>query len=489
MDGKNQKVETANLSPEGAKRPSSVEPENIVPPQYAGLPSEVAEELWTEPIYVDEEQNRAVQERRTAGLAHIREREKAREVGKEQISTEQYALLTEDQKREFPLLQRQAAELVAEHIKGTTAIGTLSPEELFILNKAEDAWKESQKANPDASLTMTFGQEIDKNIYANLLNRLALEQSRLKRVEADQQQLSKVRKDLGVPTPIKPTATQPEVASPPKKEGVVTESKPIAKLTEVFNQRIAKTERPALKKALKALLEEIKTDGNRTKIAEVLLEDSRQEKRTADYPVNPEYNKAWEYALQHQEGMQSKIQNGWNYRGIFPSKSEGTKTETRGSLNINVTPDVVRELDSLIKRGVFKGNYKFGDPETGASALARHDAVTLYFLEQPSKEALDALSNIGKRNFRGDNLLGKKISEGFYMSEVGSVSDTHAKGLIEKLRAVDEKLGTAVKHFLSDSTGRIAMSEAQFYATKETLNLYGYDVAYDKEKGVTLVKN
>lgn len=487
MGSEQPKIEKAIKTPEIIQTPAPVELENFIPPQYAGLPSEVAEEIWTEPVYVDEEQNRAVQGRREAGLAQIRERENTREATKDKLATEQYAQLSEDRKKEFPSLQQKSAEGIAQHIKGTKKIKNLSSEEIFILSKAEDVWKESQKEKPGAPLTMTFDREIDKKIYANLLNKLAFDQVKVKKAEAEQQKLNKVREDLGLPPEIKPaTELQHEKKLETKVES--KETPDLVELKRVFDRMIGRANRPSLKKAQEDLYNNLKNEGNKTKIAEVILEGLRQEKRTADYPANPEYEKAWEDARRKTEGIGSKVENDWNYRGEFASKESGTKTETRGSLNIDVTPDVVRELDDLIKRGVFKGNYKFGDPNTGASALARHDAVTLYFLENPSEEAKVALSDIAKRNLRGENLLGKKISEGFYMSEVGSVSGTHAKGLIEKLNTVDDKLGKAVGNFLTDRTGRIAMSEAQYYATKETLNLYGYDISYDKEKGMQLGK-
>ena len=63
------------------------------------------------------------------------------------------------------------------------------------------------------------------------------------------------------------------------------------------------------------------------------------------------------------------------------------------------------------------------------------------------------------------------------------MSNTHAKGLVESVKKVDEKLGKAVEAYLTHR-GRTAMSEAQFYAVKDALNAYGYDVSYDEEKGL-----
>ncbi len=303
----------------------------------------------------------------------------------------------------------------------------------------------------------------------------------------DQSEANNIRSELGIALkPLRGVASETvsnkaEILSHREHE----ESPSLARLKEVFDSIMARASRQGIKDGQRALYEEMVRAGDKAKIAEVILDESTREKRTADYPADKESLDAWEYAEKSKD-VPSKVENDWNYRGLFPSGE--VKTETRGSLNIKVTPGVVRELDELIKRGVFKGNYKFGDPKTGASPLSRHDAITLYFLEQPSEDALKAFGDIAQRNFRGDNLLGKKISEGFYMSEVGSVSGTHARELLAQIKSGDEELGKAFEHFLTSvdkTTGkrRVAMSEAQFYAAKETLKLYGYDISYDADKG------
>ena len=457
--------------------------EDIVPTKYQGLPSELAEEMWEAPIYLDEKINREVTERREKGLAQIREREVRRETGKERVAQAQYDLLDEGQKREFPNLQHAASLRVAEHIKGVK-IENLTSEEWFALGKAEDAWKAAQEKNPGTPLTMTFGREIDQKVYANLLNRLAFEQVKVKKAEVAHQQLNKVRVDLGLQP--RQEVSQSERGSPQKKEQKKEDVSPentqaLSEVRRLLDRRIAK--KPQFKQAQDALYDGFVARADKREIAELLMGELYHEKRTASYPQNPKYQEAWEYA-NRTKNIPAKAESGWLYRGTFPSKSEKSKTETRGSLNITITPEVVREMDSLIERGVIKANYKFGDPGEGGSADERHDAITIYFLEKPSDDALAALSEIAKRNFRGNTLLGKKVSEGFYISEVGSVSDTHAKEFIEAVKKSDERLGKAVEGYLTTKKGRTAMSEAQFYAVKDALKSYGYDISYDKENGL-----
>ena len=153
-----------------------------------------------------------------------------------------------------------------------------------------------------------------------------------------------------------------------------------------------------------------------------------------------------------------------------------------------MSPQAVADLDNLIKSGVIRANYKFGEPDMASSGLDRHDAVTIYFLEEPSEDALAQISAITQRNFRGNDLMGKKVSEGFYMSEIGSISEQQALDCIESISALDPELGTTARDFLTvkGATDRIAMSEAQFYSLQETLNLFGHNLTYNPEKGIAV---
>lgn len=57
--------------------------EKIIPPQYEGLSSEIVEDLWVDPIYVDEEKNKEAKRRRDAALAEIRRKEELAKVRSE----------------------------------------------------------------------------------------------------------------------------------------------------------------------------------------------------------------------------------------------------------------------------------------------------------------------------------------------------------------------------------------------------------------------
>ena len=236
---------------------------------------------------------------------------------------------------------------------------------------------------------------------------------------------------------------------------------------------------------LQKLFQEMRQSDSREKITKYVLDETYSQKRKAEYTFDPNYEKAWNLATTD-NSLPRKEEDNWIYRGNFTSKER--KTVTRGSLNITVTEDAVRDLDSLIKRGIIDANYKFGQPGVQTEAMSRHDAVTVYFLTEPSPEAVKALSEVADKYYRGDDLLGKKISKGFYVSEFGSVSDTQAKELAQKIDELDPEAGRAVKDFLTGQKGRVAMSEAQFYSVKETLGLLGINIEYSLRTGFKIEK-
>lgn len=474
---------------EGALQPKGIEQAEtetqaqspIIPPQYDGLPSEVVEDMWESPVFLDPEKNASEQKRREAALTQMKGNESLRETQKEEALQNRYVQLPDEERQKFPEYQKIAAEKLVAHIQGKEAISALEPEENFVLGKLQAAYSEHKKAHPDTPFQFKLGREIDERVYNNLAQRLSFGAMESTAAGADQEKADRIRESIGLP---KNLEQKPQPARPESKPEALDQmyAKPLEKLKTLLDQRAAKSKRPELYSALYATMAK---EGNKTKIAEVLFNETNHHLRNADYPVNPNYTKAWELATKD-PSVGHVEQNSWVYRG-----NTGKETITRGSLNITLTEDAVKDLDALIKTGVVDANYKFGEPGTGAEASDRHDAVTIYFNKKPNQAALEALSGIGKKYYRGDTLLGKKVADGFYMSEVGSVASEHAKDLIQKLDAKDPDLSRALKIFLtSNNKGkeRVAMSEAQFYSVKETLGLFGYGVAYDKDSGFSLTQ-
>jgi len=468
--------------PQEAKKLNKIQ-QHLIPPQYQNLPSEIVEELWQPKIYADPEKTKAEKLRRQKALEQIEQREFHREEEKEKHFQQIYSNLPPERKKEFADLQAESTQQIGSHLGGKDKITDLSKEEAIVLGKMKEAYEYAQSKNPEQPFQIQFSRPIDQAVYNNLIRRLSWEGLKNKINISEEDQLKQIKQQIDNNQPInKPN--QPEKLTTDNQEA-------LTQLKLAFEEAIKNKQ---YRRHLPwDIYDDIKNENNRQRICEVLMKQIYQNLRNADYKLNiEEYKKAYELATTD-KSLSSKMESDWVYRGLTPDKKKGEKTVTRGSLNINVSPEVVNELDELIKKGLIKANYKFGELSTQAAADSRHDAITIYFLENPSPEALAALSKLAQKHFRGNNLLGKKISEGFYMSEVESISDTEAENLIQQLQSIDSNLMTAVKDHLSsrpDARGkkRIAMSEAQYYAVKKTLETFGLDINYDKTKGFLINK-
>jgi len=367
---------------------------------------------------------------------------------------------------------------LSEYTKNNYDIHDLSPSDSFVLNKLKATYQEQENKNAGQALAFDFAKDIDRKVYNNLVQRLTFIVLEINQNVNKQEKANNLRAKLGIPL------------KKINKEGLlipeVENATALQKLHELIEVRATKSRNPL---ALRNLFAYIKQENDKAKIAEILLNEINQQKRQANYTINTNYTKAWEYAIKDQT-LPNKAESGWIYRGNFSTKDQPTKT--RGSLNITLDENAIMELDALIKNGIINANYKFGEPGTGAEASERHDAVTIYFLTEPTPEAKQKISEIAKKYFRGNDLIGRKISDGFFMSEIGSISDRYASELIQQIQGIDPKLSKALKIFLtSNKTGkeRVAMSEAQYYSAKEMLKLFDVDVDYNKDKGFKIIKN
>ena len=231
----------------------------------------------------------------------------------------------------------------------------------------------------------------------------------------------------------------------------------------------------------------INNQESRQQLFKGLFQDIYNKYRLADYGIDPHEEQTWNEALNSRNIEINNKKSEWMYRGIFPKNGE--ETVTRGSLNVKVTPELISAIDNLIISGKIKANYKFGQPGTSASPSDRHDSISLYFLEQPSNEALEELSQTIKPYVRGDNLLGKKIEDGFFMSEIGSIETEHVESFVNDLKSIDSALAEAIKGYCSPRPGQgnsLKMSEAQYYAIKDVVRAFGYNISYAKDSGFNI---
>ncbi len=294
----------------------------------------------------------------------------------------------------------------------------------------------------------------------------------------DEVKVEQIRKDLGIGSDEALVSKQQELAAIQNNEG--EENHLISGLVKLVSQG----RKQAVIDLYKNLFDNIDDPDSRKKLASGLFQDVYNRYRIAEYPTDPVEEQTWEDALKSTKVGINNKKSEWMYRGVFPKNGE--ETTTRGSFNVNVTPELIDSLDDMIASGKIKANYKFGQPGTTASPTERHDSISIYFLEQPSDEALQELATTIKPYVRGDNLLGKKIEDGFFMSEVGSVETEHIESFIEELKSKDPAFAEAVKGYTSPQPGRgnsLKMSEAQFYAVKDVARAFGYGISYDKDKG------
>ena len=246
----------------------------------------------------------------------------------------------------------------------------------------------------------------------------------------------------------------------------------------------------AVKKLYGEWMKDPNNPENRKLLARALFQDVYNRYRLADYPIDEHEENTWEDALRNPRVPINNKKPEWQYRGEFPKGNESTIT--RGSLNVHVTPQLIEGLDTLIASGKVRMNYKFGMPGSTAAPTSRHDSVSIYFLEEPTEEVLAAIANVAAPFVRGDSLLGTKVADGFYMSEVGNIESDHVDKLVEDSAHINAALAGAIKEYASPRPGqgtRLKLSEAQYYAVKDVSKVFGTDFAYHADTGFAVSRH
>ena len=188
-----------NLNQEADPVEDLEEKQTAIPPQYKGMPSEIVEELWQNPIYIDEAKNKSETERRQNALEEIKRTEQDREAQKEERLKQQYSGLSDEQKAKFPDAQKDVAKVLTEYIQGKKEIDILSTEESFVLQKLKTSYENFKKDNPDKPFSFDFAKDIDKSVYNNLAQRLSFNFLESKSKIDDQEKANTIREELGIP--------------------------------------------------------------------------------------------------------------------------------------------------------------------------------------------------------------------------------------------------------------------------------------------------
>lgn len=476
-------------------------PDDGIPAQYRGLPSEVVEELWEPGANIDSQKATLQSEQRIQALATLRDREVAEEANERSRLGQSFVKLPEALQIQLETARQEAQTIIADYIKSSGEIQNLRPQDQFVLDKLRTIWQESQRENPGSAQDLRLQNPYDQAVFQNLVDRVAFTRLVIRQENADQQAADQVRESIGIP---KQTEQTEKPAEQPRVEQIVTNE------TAEFGDLRAKAEEKAVVERLIAsgvikpehadLIRQSTEEFNDTfnvarKLAGFIYSELRNARYERSDEVVKNYDNAYKLATSDTT-LPFRKENGWVYRGLIGEAAKGLNTVTRGSLNVQVSPELVAELDDLVKSGEIKANYKFPDENQKGDVTKRHDSVSIYFLEQPTQEALDKLSEIATKHLRGNDLLGKKISEGFYMSEIGSVTDQQAVDFIQSVRILDPELGKAMESALTsrnlDENGkqhvRIAMSEGQYYAVKQALSCYGVEMNYEFGRGISVRK-
>ncbi len=158
-------------------------------------------------------------------------------------------------------------------------------------------------------------------------------------------------------------------------------------------------------------------------------------------------------------------------------------TVDRCSLNVNVNQRVVDTLDQMIKDKEIDGLYKIGEPYTNASPKSRQDSVTIYFHTLPNEGAMKKIKELASKNARKN--ANELYAKGFRYTGMGEIKASHVLDMVKEKKGTPG--GQAIEEFLTRD-GRIGMSQLQFLATQKTLEQFGVNVDYTRDKGFTTTK-
>lgn len=173
---------------------------DLIPDKYKGMPSEMAEQMWTDTQYGDEQTNQQLAEYRNKAIEALKAQEHAREQAKTKEIETKYSNLSPDQQQDFASTQHEAVGIINQAIRGQREIADLlSPEEQWVINKVKETYDQQKEQNPDAEPTLQFLKGIDQNVYTNLVNKLTFRLLEEKRQLGDQTRANEIRSSIGIP--------------------------------------------------------------------------------------------------------------------------------------------------------------------------------------------------------------------------------------------------------------------------------------------------
>lgn len=172
---------------------------DFIPTQYKNLPSEIVEQLWQKPLLINGQPDQVEAEKRKLVIEKIKLLEIDREKQKNELMQNKYLGLTDEQKLKFSKAQIESADIINQYLQNQQTIDNLLPEENYVLQKLKNSYEEFKKNNHDKSFAFDFSQDLDKNIYQNLIQKLSFNilQTHLK--NQDLEKANAIRNQLGLP--------------------------------------------------------------------------------------------------------------------------------------------------------------------------------------------------------------------------------------------------------------------------------------------------
>jgi hypothetical protein len=192
--------------------------EIFVPFRYKDLPSDVVEELWTLPIFIDAEKNAQAQEEKRLALEQLRIREARREEGKQNEFQKQYTSLSPEEKKYFPEAQKEVATFIIDAIKGNISLEGMPLEERFLLSEVQSAYENHVATQPPGTrFPIKFSNDTQKNIWDNISYRLAFNMvhnhTRLQKHIENCAKIAALQDQIGIPRSSKTKIDIPEESS------------------------------------------------------------------------------------------------------------------------------------------------------------------------------------------------------------------------------------------------------------------------------------
>lgn len=173
--------------------------------------------------------------------------------------------------------------------------------------------------------------------------------------------------------------------------------------------------------------------------------------------------------------------SSWIYR-MMPG-APSAEIPQRASLNVSISPALLKELDALLLTKTISGMYKFGGRdtsrgETTAAGYRRHDAITIYLTSPLSDQGRQKLADLANRYGRGvHELTGEKIAEGASVSV--NFSAPALSSMVQNLRKIHYGIGNLLEGYLLKNTNldELKISDGQYEASKSVLARFGIVLA------------